>query len=131
MPVTHKEVSNGHLLCTAGMIKYCSKNLILKFGGITMKSIFEQNGGTYTKVGDYYIPHISVPNTKEYHIGKYGSLRKTFLRSPLKIRVVRECGRFMLNFYAKNAGILAYCKAFCIKMQREDAVLSCDRNFQR
>ena len=45
-----------------------------------MKSIFEQNGGTYTKVGNYDIPNISVPDTKEYHIGKYGSLRKTFLR---------------------------------------------------
>ena len=45
-----------------------------------MKSIFEQNGGTYTKVGDYYIPNIAVRNTKEYHIGKYGSLRKAFLK---------------------------------------------------
>ena len=25
MPVTHKEMSSGHLLCTAGMIKYCSR----------------------------------------------------------------------------------------------------------
>ena len=35
----------------------------------------------------------------------------------------------MLNFYAKNAGILAYFKVFCIKIQREDAVLSYGRNF--
>ena len=45
-----------------------------------MKSIFEQNGGTYTKVGDYYIPNITVPNTKKYNIGKYGNLRKIFLK---------------------------------------------------
>ena len=45
-----------------------------------MKSIFEQNGETYTKVGDYYIPNISVPDTKKYNIGKYGNLRKTFLK---------------------------------------------------
>ena len=45
-----------------------------------MKSIFEQNGGTYTKVGDYYIPNITVPDTKKYNIGKYGNLRKTFLK---------------------------------------------------
>ena len=45
-----------------------------------MKSIFEQNGGTYTKVGDYYIPNITVPDTKEYNIGKYGNLRKIFLK---------------------------------------------------
>ncbi len=45
-----------------------------------MKSIFEQNGGTYTKVRDYYIPNITVPDTKNYNIGKYGNLRKTFLK---------------------------------------------------
>ena len=45
-----------------------------------MKSIFEQNGGTYTKIGDYYIPNITVPDTKKYNIGKYGNLRKTFLK---------------------------------------------------
>jgi len=45
-----------------------------------MKSIFEQNGGTYTKVGDYCIPNIAVPDTKKDNIGKYGNLRKTFLK---------------------------------------------------
>lgn len=45
-----------------------------------MKSIFEKNGGTYIKVGDYYIPNITVPDTKKYNIGKYGILRKTFLK---------------------------------------------------
>ena len=38
-----------------------------------MKSIFEQNGGTYTKIGKYYIPNVSVPDTKKYNIGKYGT----------------------------------------------------------
>ena len=45
-----------------------------------MESIFEQNGGTYTQVGDYYIPNIALPDTKKYNIGKYGNLRKTFLK---------------------------------------------------
>ena len=45
-----------------------------------MKSIFEQNGGTYTKVGDYYIPNISVPDTKKYNIGKYGRLHANFIK---------------------------------------------------
>lgn len=80
MPVTHKEVSNGHWLCTAGEIKYCSKNLTLKFRGITMKSIFEQNGGTYTKVGNYYIPNILVPDTRKYSIGKYGRMHAKFIK---------------------------------------------------
>ena len=45
-----------------------------------MKSLFEQNGGTYTKVGDYYIPDVTVPDTKEYNIGKYGRLHRKFLK---------------------------------------------------
>ena len=45
-----------------------------------MKSIFEKNGGTYTKVGDYYIPNITVPNTKKYNIGKYGRLYAKFIK---------------------------------------------------
>ena len=45
-----------------------------------MKSIFEQSGGTYTKVGDYYIPNITVPDTEKNNIGKYGTLRKIFLK---------------------------------------------------
>ena len=45
-----------------------------------MKSIFEQNGGTYTKIGDYYYPDVTLPNENNYHIGKYGNLRRSFLR---------------------------------------------------
>ena len=45
-----------------------------------MKSIFEQNGGTYTKVGNYYIPNVSVPDTKKYNIGKYGRMHAKFIK---------------------------------------------------
>ena len=52
----------------------------MKFGGIIMKSIFEQNGGTYTKIGKYYIPNVSVPDTKKYNIGKYGRMHAKFIK---------------------------------------------------
>ena len=45
-----------------------------------MKSIFEQMGGTYTKVGDYYIPNIELPTQKTYSIGKYGRLHARFIK---------------------------------------------------
>ncbi|MCD8367491.1 MAG: TnpV protein [Clostridiales bacterium] len=45
-----------------------------------MKSQFEQMGGTYTQVGDYFIPDLVLPDTKEYHIGKYGRMRRRFLK---------------------------------------------------
>ena len=45
-----------------------------------MKSVFEQNGGTYTKVGDYYLPDLTVPTDKKYNIGKYGRLHGRFIK---------------------------------------------------
>lgn len=45
-----------------------------------MKSIFEQNGGTYTKVGHYYIPNVSVPYIKKHNIGKYGRMHGKFIK---------------------------------------------------
>ena len=45
-----------------------------------MKSIFEQNGGTYTQVGDYLIPHISLRDPPAYPIGKYGRMREAYLK---------------------------------------------------
>ena len=35
---------------------------------------------TYSKCGDYYIPNLTVPDTKKYTIGKYGRLRRQFLK---------------------------------------------------
>ena len=45
-----------------------------------MKSIFEQMGGTYRRVGDYFIPNLELPETEHYHIGRYGHLRQTYLK---------------------------------------------------
>lgn len=36
------------------------------------KTLFEQMGGTYTKVGDYYLPALALPAEKEKHIGVWG-----------------------------------------------------------
>lgn len=44
-----------------------------------MKSIFEQNGGTYREVNGYYIPDIDIPD-EHYNIGKYGMLRRDYLK---------------------------------------------------
>ncbi len=47
-----------------------------------MKTLFEQNGGTYTKVGDYYIPNLTIPECKP--IGKYGMMCRTYLKNHRK-----------------------------------------------
>ena len=45
-----------------------------------MKDKFIKNGIEYVRQGDYYIPNLTVPDKTEYQIGKYGSLRRTFLK---------------------------------------------------
>ena len=45
-----------------------------------MRSIFEQMGGTYRREGDYLIPNLELPDTEQYQIGKYGMMRKTYLK---------------------------------------------------
>ena len=45
-----------------------------------MKSMFEEIGGTYTQVGDFLFPNLYIENKEEYHIGKYGRMRKRYLK---------------------------------------------------
>ena len=45
-----------------------------------MKSIFEQMGGTSRQEGDYLIPNLSLPDESEYQIGKYGRMRRSYLK---------------------------------------------------
>ena len=44
------------------------------------KSIFEQCGGTYTQVGDYLLPDLIIDETEQHPIGKYGRMRKRYLK---------------------------------------------------
>ena len=50
-----------------------------------MKTIFEEVGGTYRQVGDYFIPNITLPDDGEYQIGKYGRMRRSYLKEYRKI----------------------------------------------
>lgn len=45
-----------------------------------MKSIFEEMGGTYRREGDYLIPNLTLPDIGDYTIGKYGRMRRTYLK---------------------------------------------------
>ena len=45
-----------------------------------MKSMFEEVGGTYTQVGDFLLPNLYSESREEYHIGKYGRIRKRYLK---------------------------------------------------
>ena len=45
-----------------------------------MKSLFKEMGGTYRQEGDYLIPNLTLPDEPEYQIGKYGHLRRSYLK---------------------------------------------------
>ena len=46
----------------------------------TQKSFFEQSGGTYTRVGDVLLPNLVIGETEKKPIGKYGRMRKRYLK---------------------------------------------------
>lgn len=50
-----------------------------------MKTIFEEMGGTYRQVGDYLIPNLALPDTGNYQIGKYGHMRRSYLKEHRQI----------------------------------------------
>lgn len=50
-----------------------------------MKSLFEEMGGTYRQEGDYLIPNLTLPDTGNYQIGKYGRMRRTYLKEHRKV----------------------------------------------
>lgn len=52
-----------------------------------MKTIFKNNGGTYTQVGDYLLPNLSLPaEEKEMNIGVWAMRHKRYLKQNHKVR---------------------------------------------
>ena len=94
------------------------------------QTIFEQLGGKYSQQGDYLLPNLTLPETKEYVIGKYGHLRSRYLKqhSPILYtnlltscklsehlaEVEKECAERMDNLVkaiAKQEGVTEALKA--------------------
>jgi hypothetical protein len=46
----------------------------------TQKSFFEQNGGTYTQIGDVLLLNLTIGEDGQQPIGKYGRMRKRYLK---------------------------------------------------
>jgi hypothetical protein len=42
--------------------------------------MFEEMGGTYRQEGDYLIPNLTLPDASDYQIGKYGRMRRSYLK---------------------------------------------------
>ncbi len=46
-----------------------------------MKTIFENNGGSYTQQGDYLLPNLALSDETEKQIGVWGVRHKRYLKS--------------------------------------------------
>ena len=65
-----------------------------------MKTIFENNGGTYTQVGDYLLPNLSLlAEEKETNIGVWAMRHKRYLKQNHKVRYYNLLTSGKLNLY--------------------------------
>ena len=62
------------------------------------KTIFEQMGGTYTKVGDYYLPNF-IPAEEETEIGLWGQRHLRYIKQHHKVRYTNLLTSGKLNGY--------------------------------
>ena len=44
------------------------------------QSLYEKLGGSYTKAGDYLLPNLTIDESEQQAFGKYGRMRKRFLK---------------------------------------------------
>ena len=63
------------------------------------KTIFEQIGGTYTKVGDYYLPNLLPAEQEETEIGVWGQRHLRYIKQHHKVRCTNLLTNGKLNSY--------------------------------
>ena len=63
------------------------------------KSLFEQMGGTYRQVGDYFIPNLALPNEQQKPIGIWGQRHRRYLKHNKRIQYMNLLTSGKLNSY--------------------------------
>lgn len=64
-----------------------------------MKSLFEHNGGTYCKQGDYLIPNLAFSKNKENNICIYGQRHLKYLQKYSKLTYINLLTNRKLDEY--------------------------------
>ena len=49
------------------------------------QSLYEKLGGSYMKVGDYLLPNLTIDESEQQPIGKYGRMRKHYLKEHRRV----------------------------------------------
>lgn len=66
------------------------------------KSLFEQMGGTYTQVGDYLLPNLTLPEEEQKPIGIWGQRHARYLKQNHKVLYMNLLTSGKLNNYLSN-----------------------------
>lgn len=64
-----------------------------------MKTIFENNGGTYEIQGDYLLPNLTLQDEAQYSIGVWGMRHKRYLKQHHKVLYYNLLMAGKLNSY--------------------------------
>ena len=86
-----------------------------------MKSLFEQNGGTYRMEGNYRIPNLTLPEEPKYHIGIWGQRRLDYLKKHRKGFYAVLCTSGNLREHLHEIDITAFERRELIIKQMKDA----------
>jgi len=65
-------------------------------------TLFEQMGGTYTQVGDYLLPNLTLPEEKQKPIGIWGQRYARYLKQHHKVLYMNLLTSCKLNSYLAN-----------------------------
>ena len=71
------------------------------------KSIFEQMGGTYTKVGDYYLPDLALPAEEQQPIGIWGQRHLRHIKQNRRALYTNLLTSGKLNSYLADINLQA------------------------
>lgn len=63
------------------------------------KTIFEKMGGTYTRVGDYLLPDLELPQEEQQPIGVWGQCHRRYLKDHRRATYVTLLTSGRLNSY--------------------------------
>lgn len=66
------------------------------------KTIFEEMGGTYTQVGDYFLPDLKPPENENKPIGVWGQRHKRYLKEHKRATYTTLLTSGKLNSYLAN-----------------------------
>lgn len=84
------------------------------------KTIFEEIGGTYTQVGDYFIPDLKLPEEGAKPIGLWGQRHKHYLQKYKKAFYTTLLTSGKLNIYLADIDEQAQDMMFCLVEQISD-----------